>query len=234
MLREIIKAWNVQYEQHNTIARLGIYWLSWCEIHKGSFLFHDYGTIVRMGETCGVANGPLFVFRRVSFLHASEPVFFIQFIQFTICLLTVQTKLTPHNGILRETLITLLGIFGSRSSSVRLHVCSSSLPAKNFAISSIYGGATLPFHVLLCMVFCFRYISVFSTLFWVRSLSILTSNCPFYSTFSLFCFGSVTVLSILLLVLPWESRLSTILVGSAWINHAIPPSLLHKASVRGR
>src|SRR5271170_3327441 len=44
---------------------------------------------------CGVANGPLLSSGKLvpfSFLHASELVFFIQFI---ICLLTVRSKLTP-------------------------------------------------------------------------------------------------------------------------------------------
>src|SRR5271154_3080265 len=84
-----------------------------------------------------------------SFLHASELVFFIQF---TICLLTVRSKLPPHNGILRETLITLLGIFGSGSSSVRPHLRSSPLRVKNFAISPTFSlgtHPTLPFYVLL-------------------------------------------------------------------------------------
>src|SRR5277367_1914205 len=90
-------------------------------------LVHDYGTIVRMGETCGVENGPvIIVFCQVSwtlsFSCERELVFFIQF---RICLLTVRSNLTSHNGILRETLITLLGIFGSRSLSVR-HVTTPS------------------------------------------------------------------------------------------------------------
>src|SRR5271170_6868350 len=68
----------------------------------------------------------------ISFLQGELQVG--DFIQFRICLLTVRSKLTPHNGILRETLITLLGIFGSGSSSVRPHVRSTSLQAKNFAI----------------------------------------------------------------------------------------------------
>ena len=98
-----------------------------------------------------------------SFLHAGRLVFFIQF---TICLLTVQSKLTPYNGILRETLITLLGIFGSGSSSVRPHVRFTSLQAKIFAISRFFCLSVYGYICFLCP-FTYsspgaRYISVFS------------------------------------------------------------------------
>ena len=91
------------------------------------------------------------------------------FIQFRICLLTVRSNSHHIFGILRETLITLLGIFGSGSSSFRPHVRSSLLYprlAKIYAIFqffslSVYGyvGFLRPFYL-----FYSRYISVFSVL----------------------------------------------------------------------
>src|SRR5271154_5629299 len=158
-----------------------------------------------------------------SFLHASELVFFIQF---TICLLTVRSKLTPHNGILRETLITLLGIFGSSSSSVRPHVRFTSLQAKNFAIFqffyfSVY-GATLPFHACFTYLFCSRCISVVS---WSRysefvSFQSPTLACSFYSTsrYSKYLSRSLSARSILRSFCHGDPTPSSILVGFSSTN----------------
>jgi hypothetical protein len=69
-------------------------------------------------------------------------------IQSRICLLTVRPKLTPHIGILRETSITLLGIFGSQ---LHIQLYRDTSPC----VPRVVGFHPVPLNVLLDFRLCF-------------------------------------------------------------------------------
>src|SRR5271154_154411 len=102
-------------------------------------------------------------------------------------------------GILRETLITLLGIFGSGSSSVRPLIRSSLLHQRQAKIFGIFfssstflstGLRCLP-TVLFTVAFCCSSLSVFSSTCGCVRFQSTPPAFPVYSTSSLFGFSLI-------------------------------------------